>query len=1523
MRISRAKTIFANGLVPAAVAAAGMQAVVMPPTAVYASTHVSVSVSESAPASTSESSEAAWTPAFVVIPPGERAVQVHATIAGRGPVRAEITGTAGYRGYSVALVRIAPFALGSPPAPVVLQVDTAPARRELQPLVRLRPDMVQSQRASADVRALVANDADVDRFAPSALQMSSIHPAVRADRPRGFQPTSDPSLDGSGVRYLIVTTEALVPSFQILADWKTRRGVPTAIRSIEWIESRTRHGVDRAETLRNFLVEAYQLWGVEYVLLGGDTDLLPARFAYSNVFGGGTAPADMYFACLDGTWNADGDSKWGEGGLGAVPSEADILPELAVARAPVNDATQTVNFVLRVVGYETPLFADYQTRAAFMTEVLVPANWDSGQSISYNGAPTTELIISQSLPPAFTSDRLYDTYWQYPGSEKLLRTSSVAAMNSGVGIVNHLGHGFRYTMSCGNGSLVNADADALTNGGRTFVMCMANCAAVSFDYNCLAERFLLNPGGGAAAVIGAARSVSASLVTVYDRAFFRQLFEQGHVHVADLLNALRLERASLAELDGGDRWIQFSLNALADAEMSVFTGAVRFADVAHAPSVPVGPSTLAVTVQVGGVAVTGATVCAMKGNEVYSTAITNVAGQVQLPMMPATPGAIAVTVSGANLAQHVDSVQVVAAAGPAVALGGFSVDDDAVAPSAGNGDAAIDAGETIELTLAVVNHGGALADSVSAALSSGDPRVTVLQPDAFAGAVGPGATALAAPACVVQLAGSIPDGTTFDLPVHYTDRTGATWDDRVHLLVGAPRTEIVRVEAVHDIDPLHVFVNVSLKNYGSGQQPALAGTLTCSDPSVTIVSGSALAGPLAALGGGDAAPRFELQTPTPGVPPVELTFADAYGRTVDLHCDLKPPAAPAAPVADLAWAPGTVRLTWTPSTASDRLGYHVFRSSAAPATPAAATFDQLTPDVIHHADFYDTGVAANSHYDYYVVAVDSSCQWSAASPVVGVNTTAASLAGWPLDMIDPTASSEAVGDIDGDGSPEVVTGDLGVYAWHANGQEVRDGDANATTDGVFSPLVGTMNASVALAEIDNQPGLEIVGASWATNRIYAWNNHGDVLPGWPREPFHGGNQGYWASPAVADLDGDGVPEIVAISKDGNLYAWHANGTGILPGYPDGFVRTVGAWTQTTPALADLAGNGQREIIVSGALAQVFVIRPDGSDFPGWPQSLYALGKGSPAVGDVDGDGDLEIVLTSESDHMYVFNADGTLLPGWPQIIAGDSPDLGPSPALGDLDGDGKLEIVVCSVKNPFTFSKIYVLDSTGNILFTKQLETNSQSSPILADLDGDGGIDIVHGGEAGVLHAWNLAGNELPGFPIPVGDYIRATPQYCDLDGDGKGDLVLAGWNKKVYAWKMTGAYRPERAPWPMFHGNVARTGFLPGNFPTATLEVPVARRLRAEWAPNPFNPSVTLQLTVPQERQPLGTAGLVAVRVEVFDARGRLVRRLFDAALPPGLARLTWDGRNDAGARLGSGVYLYRVRAGTQATSGKLGLVR
>ena len=106
-----------------------------------------------------------------------------------------------------------------------------------------------------------------------------------------------------------------------------------------------------AQTAR--CTDAYETWGVSYVLLGGDVSIVPFRGAYASTSGqtDTAMPCDLYFACLDGTWNADNDALWGEPTDGEDGGDVDLLAEVYVGRAPVDTPAEATAFVAKTIAY--------------------------------------------------------------------------------------------------------------------------------------------------------------------------------------------------------------------------------------------------------------------------------------------------------------------------------------------------------------------------------------------------------------------------------------------------------------------------------------------------------------------------------------------------------------------------------------------------------------------------------------------------------------------------------------------------------------------------------------------------------------------------------------------------------------------------------------------------------------------------------------------------------------------------------------------------------------------------------------------------------------------------------------------------------------------------------------------------------------------------------------------------------------------------------------------------------------------
>ncbi len=146
--------------------------------------------------------------------------------------------------------------------------------------------------------------------------------------PPGSRRGTRPSLEGSAVEYVIITNEELEPYFEDLAEWRTKMGLPAVVRTVSWIESNYPGGCDTAEKIRMFIRDAYSSWGTTYVLLGGDTNIIPPRYCFTSYYGSVYVPGDMYYSSLEGNWNADNDYIFGEGyrGYHGAGRQRGLLP---------------------------------------------------------------------------------------------------------------------------------------------------------------------------------------------------------------------------------------------------------------------------------------------------------------------------------------------------------------------------------------------------------------------------------------------------------------------------------------------------------------------------------------------------------------------------------------------------------------------------------------------------------------------------------------------------------------------------------------------------------------------------------------------------------------------------------------------------------------------------------------------------------------------------------------------------------------------------------------------------------------------------------------------------------------------------------------------------------------------------------------------------------------------------------------------------------------------------------------------
>ncbi|RMF19357.1 MAG: hypothetical protein D6761_00610, partial [Candidatus Dadabacteria bacterium] len=287
-------------------------------------------------------------------------------------------------------------------------------------------------------------------------------------------------------------------------------------------------------------------------------------------------------------------------------------------------------------------------------------------------------------------------------------------------------------------------------------------------------------------------------------------------------------------------------------------------------------------------------------------------------------------------------------------------------------------------------------------------------------------------------------------------------------------------------------------------------------------------------------------------------------------------------------------------------------------------------------------------------------------------------------------------------------------------------------------------------------------------------------------------------PALADLNGDGLQDVIVLSFGGEIAAV-AGPTG-APLWSRDLFNELGELLFTSPVLGDLNGDGAPDLVVGGyqnggvyaidatSGASLWTITNLSSDpaNPAPGNAVHVVGNGA-VLSDLDGDGRDEVVLPvagSAVSAVVALDDNGTVL-WWTQLVGAQ---LGyTAPLAVDSDGNGSIELFVQSLDGI-----LYRLAADGSILSQTRTGTKSWTGPAPVDLNLDGAIDVVatnygglevlDGGLSAIAHSYNepAAGMWL-------------APLQADIDNDGTIELLTGGWlSRSIVALDLT-----EWATWP------------------------------------------------------------------------------------------------------------------------------
>ncbi len=1183
--------------------------------------------------------------------------------------------------------------------------------------------------------------------------------------------------------YIIITSKSLVDStganvFKTLADWKTKKGIPTQIVYVEDIYANYFES-DNEHKLSDYLNDTYSENGSIYILLGGDTNIVP-EFAYNT--------------------------------------------PLFVGRAPVENLTDAYTFINKTIHYEK---LDNLTTAekGYLNNMLILAG-----ILGENYNDTTHYVYSTSSTPYGVYkniDSLYSTLnvnclrmceksiysdsCLYDGHMMIRKDSITAALNGSLsinsivsgasatddhfGIVLHSDHSDYTNIGAGNHELgwqtgyspekfYREDAMSLTNGSFLNVLMSEGCSPGKFYKDCFAERMINNPDGGSVAVIA---KVGYGYTTFVPQQ-------------RDFLESIYNPEDSLSLEDGYH--ISFAL------EYSNNTG-VLFSD----PELPVWnkvPDTFDnVVVEIlnanGGdsLVTTGentitidtnesfeSLVCLYKSGEAYAWGYTT-NGEIEFEYTPDTEGTLYITITSKDYIPY-ETTETVSIPQDGtygyLSISSVEIFDGISSLGIGDSDGFIDAGETVVLPIAVTNSSNIQMDSIYATLSVNDTLVTVNSSSLQF-------SALETNECdtvnfEIEIDPFIDDGTIVEFTLHLNSDAGSFTDKFNFRIKNSELTMQCRLDSFYFDQPnMHFYYNQCIEMQNSGNSVSGDFDVLISSNSNAIYNFSPDSIHYSSMDSlsinsilGQFSYEVDLTTVDMANDRLKITVSE-NNRSTDYYLSISYPDSLFyglinAPLSsgDFSLSPDKDKIYLSWSYVSDGTYpclYNIYRSDS-----IDGNYEKLNVVPLVSFNYTDYNCEETTTY-YYKVAILFSSQSSfysnggqykvgRLSEPIEASTSLSYATGWPVEasINISISNSPYVSDFDDDGSKEIfITGrdyanDEGyVMGFNSDGSEISQ--------------IGFPGAVCGFAKIEK--------ASYATT-------YGSEI---------------WNRCITGDIDNDDYEEVIVTARSGynSLTVLKKTTTDVSP--PDTLLikhldgdnptYSLGDYIFADPVIADINNDGYNDIVILTEKGRLYVVDYQDSSYLDnsgqLPAGVTGNHYGGVAADDIDGDGVLEIVYGLQQG-IYICEWDSTeaeLTDPTPlfNYNYGSGEYYECKPTIANIDLEGNPEILVTSRINQTYDGKVYILNSDGS------LYSSAWNGKAISKSGGDyyffhpaftvTNIDTldykpeIFIGGSGALYGWDSDGNNLNGFPISGGMSVWTTyPVIADVDGDSGFEIVMA-----------------------------------------------------------------------------------------------------------------------------------------------------
>ena len=399
----------------------------------------------------------------------------------------------------------------------------------------LSPEMVSGYAYLGDeIRFQVENNSERHFHAGAIQDLSAAE--IQAYTPSDLEGPAD---------YVLVTHQDLLAGVAPLVNFRQSQGLATLVVDIEDLYNQFNDGIYHPIAIKNFLRYAFTNWDFPptYVLLVGD--------GHWNLKGYSSYNSPQVYIPPNLVWVDPWQGEVDSANLLANVVGDDPLPDVHIARLPVNNLAELSSAINKIVQYEQNDLQDWQKRFLFIAD-NVPDS--AGDFIAHS-----ESIITSQIPAGFIVDRIYENDYGCPPTPcPQVNTAIVNTINSnGALVVNYTGHG-SLNMWSGESIFVNADIGRLTNSNKLPIILSMTCLdgywlhpgrGGNSSSSLVEELIRANAKGAVAAFSPTGLGVATGHEALH-RGFYESMFQDGIWELGSAALAAKLELYSTgANLD--------------------------------------------------------------------------------------------------------------------------------------------------------------------------------------------------------------------------------------------------------------------------------------------------------------------------------------------------------------------------------------------------------------------------------------------------------------------------------------------------------------------------------------------------------------------------------------------------------------------------------------------------------------------------------------------------------------------------------------------------------------------------------------------------------------------------------------------------------------------------------------------------------------------------------------------------------------------------------------------------------------